>query len=176
MIKDYLGDGNNLNCSIEYLQEESPLGTAGCLSLLSKKHLNKPLFMMNADILTKVNFTQLLDFHLKAETSITMCVRNYTHQIPYGVIKTNDHLIESIDEKPTKVSKVNAGIYVIDPDTIKNLTKGKNIDMPSLINNELEKNSSSVSVFPIHEYWLDIGQIEDYQKAQVDFISNFSNE
>ena len=176
MIKDYLGDGNNLNCSIEYLQEESPLGTAGCLSLLSKKHLNKPLFMMNADILTKVNFTQLLDFHLKAKTSITMCVRNYTHQIPYGVIRTNDHLIESIDEKPTKVSKVNAGIYVIDPDTIKNLTKGKNIDMPSLINNELEKNSSSVSVFPIHEYWLDIGQIEDYQKAQVDFISNFSNE
>ena len=105
-----------------------------------------------------------------------MCVRNYTNQIPYGVIRTNDHLIESIDEKPTKVSKVNAGIYVVNPDTIKNLTKGKNIDMPSLINNELEKNSSSVSVFPIHEYWLDIGQIEDYQKAQVDFISNFSNE
>ena len=62
---------------------------------------------------------------------------------------------------------------LLTPDTIKNLTKGKNIDMPSLINNELEKNSSSVSVFPIHEYWLDIGQIEDYQKAQVDFISNF---
>lgn len=176
MIKDYLEDGKNLNCSIEYLQEESPLGTAGCLSLLSENHLDKPILMMNADILTKVNFTQLLDFHLKVKSSITMCVRNYTHQIPYGVIRTNDHLIESIDEKPIKVSKVNAGIYIVNPKVIKNLIKGRNIDMPSLINNELEKNKSSVSVFPIHEYWLDIGQIEDYQKAQVDFISNFSNE
>ena len=95
MIKDYLGNGDTLNCSIEYLQEESPLGTAGCLSLLHPNHINHPIFMMNADILTKVNFTQLLDFHLKAKTSITMCVRNYTHQIPYGVIRTKNHLIET---------------------------------------------------------------------------------
>ncbi len=176
MIQDFLGKGENLNCSIEYLKEESPLGTAGCLSLLSDKHLNKPIFIMNADILTKVNFTQLLDFHIKAKSSITMCVRNYMHQIPYGVIRTNEHLIESIDEKPTQVAKVNAGIYIVNPEIIKNLKKGKSLDMPTLINNELEKNNSSVSVFPIHEYWLDIGQIEDYQKAQVDFISNFSNE
>ena len=176
MIKDYLGNGDALNCSIEYLQEESPLGTAGCLSLLPQNHINHPIFMMNADILTKVNFTQLLDFHLKANTSITMCVRNYTHQIPYGVVRTRNHLIESIDEKPTSISKVNAGIYVINPESIKNLIKGENIDMPSLINQELKKNNSSVSVFPIHEYWLDIGQIEDYQKAQVDFISNFTHE
>lgn len=175
MIKDYLGHGENLNCSIEYLQEELPLGTAGCLSLLSENHLDKPIFMMNADILTKVNFNQLLDFHTKAKTSITMCVRNYTHQIPYGVIKTKNHLIESIDEKPTKVSKVNAGIYIVNSEIIKSLDKGVNLDMPSLINNALEKKKSAVSVFPIHEYWLDIGQIEDYQKAQVDFISNFSN-
>lgn len=176
MIKDYLGDGKNLNCSIEYLQEDYPLGTAGCLSLLSEYHLNKPIFMMNADILTKVNFNNLLDFHIKAKSSITMCVRHYTHQIPYGVIKTNNHFIESIDEKPTIVSKVNAGIYVINSDIIKLLDKGIKIDMPSLINNELEKNKAAVNVFPIHEYWLDIGQIEDYKKAQVDFISNFSNE
>ena len=136
--------------------EESPLGTAGCLSLLPQNHINHPIFMMNADILTKVNFTQLLDFHLKANTSITMCVRNYTHQIPYGVVRTRNHLIESIDEKPTSISKVNAGIYVINPESIKNLIKGENIDMLSLINQEL-KNNSSVSVFPIHEYWLDIG-------------------
>ena len=176
MIKNYLGNGKNLNCSIEYLEEESPLGTAGCLSLLSDTHLGKPVFMMNADILTNVNFTQLLDFHLKAKTAITMCVRNYTHQIPYGVIRTNNHLIESIDEKPTQVSKVNAGIYIVNPETITNLQQVKNLDMPALINSELEKNSSAVSVFPIHEYWLDIGQIADYQKAQVDFISNFSND
>ena len=176
MIEGYLGHGENLNCSIEYLQEDSPLGTAGCLSLLADTHLSKPVFMMNADILTNVNFTQLLDFHLAAKTSITMCVRNYTHQIPYGVVRTNNPLIESIDEKPTQVSKVNAGIYIVNPEVIKNLQKGKNLDMPTLINNELEKNSSAVSVFPIHEYWLDIGQIGDYQRAQVDFISNFSNE
>ena len=176
MIKNYLGNGKNLNCSIEYLEEESPLGTAGCLSLLSDTHLGKPVFMMNADILTNVNFTQLLDFHLKAKTAITMCVRNYTHQIPYGVIRTNNHLIEYIDEKPTQVSKVNAGIYIVNHETITNLQQGKNLDMQALINSELEKNSSAVSVFPIHEYWLDIGQIADYQKAQVYFISNFSND
>ena len=176
MVKDFLGDGKNMNCSIEYLEEESPLGTAGCLSLLSETHLKKPVIMMNGDILTKVNFTQLLDFHIKAKTSVTMCARNYTHQIPYGVINTKDHLIESIDEKPTQVSKVNAGIYIVNPETIKNLKSGMNLDMPSLINNELERNNNSVSVFPIHEYWLDIGQMKDYQKAQVDFLSNFSNE
>ena len=176
MIKDYLGHGENLNCSIEYLQEESPLGTAGCLSLLSDTHLRKPVFMMNADILTNVNFTQLLAFHLEAKTSITMCVRNYTHQIPYGVVRTNNHLLKTIDEKPTQVSKVNAGIYIVNPEAVNNLQQGKNLDMPALINNELEKNSSAVSVFPIHEYWLDIGQIGDYQRAQVDFISNFSND
>ena len=176
MVKDFLGDGKNMNCSIEYLEEESPLGTAGCLSLLSEKHLKKPVIMMNGDILTKVNFTQLLDFHIKAKTSVTMCARNYTHQIPYGVINTRDHLIESIDEKPTQVSKVNAGIYIVNPQTIKNLKSGTNLDMPSLINNELERNNNAVSVFPIHEYWLDIGQMKDYQKAQVDFLSNFSNE
>ena len=176
MIEDYLGHGENLNCSIEYLQEDSPLGTAGCLSLLSDTHLRKPVFMMNADVLTNVNFTQLLDFHLAAKTLITMCVRNYTHQIPYGVVRTKNHLIESIDEKPTQVSKVNAGIYIVNPEAIKNLQKGENLDMPTLITNELEQNSSAVSVFPIHEYWLDIGQIGDYQRAQVDFISNFSND
>tara|TARA_B100000085_G_C18518349_1_gene502635 strand:+ start:335 stop:1399 length:1065 start_codon:yes stop_codon:yes gene_type:complete len=176
MIQEYLGTGKNLGCSIEYLEEKSPLGTAGCLSLLSDNHLKKPIFIMNADILTKVNFNQLLDFHLKAKSLITMCVRNYMHQIPYGVIRTNEHHIESIDEKPTQVAKVNAGIYLVNPEIVANLEKGKYLDMPSLINNELEKNHSAVSVFPIHEYWLDIGQIEDYQKAQVDFISNFSNE
>ena len=65
---------------------------------------------------------------------------------------------------------------MVNPEIVANLEKGKYLDMPNLINNELEKNNSAVSVFPIHEYWLDIGQIEDYQKAQVDFISNFSNE
>ena len=121
----------NLGCSIEYLEEKSPLGTAGCLSLLSDNHLKKPIFIMNADILTKVNFNQLLDFHLKAKSLITMCVRNYMHQIPYGVIRTNEHHIESIDEKPTQVAKVNAGIYLVNPEIVANLEKGKYLDMPS---------------------------------------------
>ena len=128
----------------------------------------KPIFIMNADILTKVNFNQLLDFHLKAKSLITMCVRNYMHQIPYGVIRTNEHHIESIDEKPTQVAKVNAGIYLVNPEIVANLEKGKYLDMPSLINNELEKNHSAVSVFPIHEYWLDIGKKNDFDKAQND--------
>ena len=101
-----------------------------------------------------------------------MCVRNYTHQIPYGVIRTKNHLIETIDEKPTTVSKVNAGIYVINPETIKSLTKGENIDMPSLINAELKRNNSSVSVFPIHEYWLDVGKKEALDIARKDWQIN----
>ena len=175
MIKDHLGDGSNLNCTIEYIEEKTPRGTAGCLSLIEKKSLSSHVFLMNADVLTNVNFKQLLDFHENTTASITMCVRDYTHQIPYGVVSSNNEYIESIEEKPTNTSKVSAGIYVINNKVLHKLNKGEHLDMPALISKEIKEKESSVVAFPIHEYWLDIGQIGDYKRAQVDFISNFLN-
>ena len=128
---------------------------------------------MNADLLTNVNFQQLLDFHENSAASITMCVRNYTHQIPYGVVSSNNEYIESIEEKPTNTSKISAGIYVINNKVLQKLNKEEYVDMPTLISKQIKEKASSVVAFPIHEYWLDIGQIGDYKRAQVDFISNF---
>jgi dTDP-glucose pyrophosphorylase len=176
MIKDYLGDGSKYNCSISYIEENNPLGTAGCLSLINSSEINEPFFVMNADILTKVNFKQLIEFHQSSKAKITMCVRNFYYDIPYGVVSSKNSYVKSIDEKPKISSKVNAGIYVLDSDLLNNFPKDLYMDMPSLINETASKKESSVAAFPIYEYWLDIGQIGDYKRAQIDFISNFLNE
>lgn len=94
------------------MEESQRLGTAGALGLIQES-LSFPLIVMNGDIMTKVNFQQLLKFHEESQTSGTMCVREYDFQVPYGVIQLDDHQIQSIEEKPVQRFFVNAGIYVL---------------------------------------------------------------
>lgn len=171
MIMDYFGDGTKWGIDIQYIHEEKRLGTAGALSLLPFKP-DKPFFVMNGDLLTKVNFKLLMDFHNESRSQATMCVREYDFQIPYGVVKLDKQKLVSIEEKPIHRSFVSAGIYVLDPVALDFIPENTFYDMPTLFEKMIEHNYSS-TVFPIREYWCDIGQIEDYNKANQDYDEVF---
>jgi len=168
MVRDYFGDGSKWNVNIKYVFEESPLGTAGSLGLLPKNIPDLPILMMNGDLLTKVDFIELLNFHLGHGADATMCVREYDFQVPYGVVQSKNHLITSIEEKPKHSFFVNAGIYVLNPSMFQDIDGKSYIDMPNLIQNKID-NSGQVNMFPVHEYWLDIGHINQFEKAQEDY-------
>jgi NDP-sugar pyrophosphorylase family protein len=114
----------------------------------------------------------LLAFHLEHQAEATMCVREYNFQIPYGVVKMDKHRLVGIDEKPTQRFFVNAGIYVLEPKALDLLPKDTYFDMPSLFAKVIEKNGET-TVFPIREYWLDIGQVNDYERANGEFAEVF---
>ena len=173
MIKKYFGNGKSLGCKIRYLSEKRKLGTAGALSLLPLKP-RKPVIVMNGDLLTKINFNQLLDFHRQHKASATMCIREYDLQVPYGVVKMNEHLIREIEEKPIHKFFVNAGIYVFEPKVFRRIPRNKPLDMPRLLQS-LTKAKQHVAAFPIREYWLDIGRMDDLDRANQEFTTIFNN-
>ena len=167
MVQEYFGDGSNLNVSIRYIYENEPLGTAGSLGLLPDNLPKLPILMMNGDLLTKVDFKELLRFHLQEGEDVTMCVREYDFQIPYGVVETDGKHVTSIEEKPVHRFFVNAGIYVLNPSML-DMVDGKSyLDMPKLLEQKMRE-SGKISMFPVHEYWLDIGQIKQFDQAQRD--------
>lgn len=170
MIMEHFGDGSKWGVNITYIHEKQPLGTGGALGLLPQDIPNLPLIMMNGDILTNIDFQKLLTFHINENADATMCVREYEYQIPYGVIQGRAGKITSMQEKPIQLFHINAGIYVLNPDTLESVKKNQNIDMPTLLEQKIAKNGN-VMMFPIHEYWLDIGRMEDYQRAQADIYS-----
>lgn len=172
MIEEYFGDGSQWGADIRYIREDRRMGTAGALGLLPEKP-SQPILIMNGDLLTKVNFQHLLDFHIENKAKATMCVREYNYQVPYGVVKVDkQHLIEII-EKPVQRFFVNAGIYVLDPKVLKIIPKNEYFDMPSLFS-ELNKTKHETCVFPVREYWIDIGQKIDFEKANGEFSGVFA--
>lgn len=171
MIKDYFGDGSRFGVKIDYIEETKRLGTAGALSLMKDKP-QEPFFVMNADLLTNVNFSHLLDFHSFENATATMCVREYDFQVPYGVIKTNEGKITSIVEKPIQKFFVNAGIYVLSPHVFNEIPDNEFYDMPTVFNTLIKKEKTTIS-FPIHEYWLDIGKMDDFEQAQIEYETIF---
>jgi len=167
MIIDYFGDGSKWGVSIVYLEENKPLGTAGSLNLISE-HLVDPMFVLNADVLTRVDFKNLLRFHLEEAAEATICVREISTKIPYGVVELASNEITAIQEKPEISHFVNAGIYVINPSFLEFIPSNQFFDMPDLINTALI-NNKKVRAFPVHEYWLDVGLPETFKLASVDW-------
>lgn len=171
LIMNYLGDGSKWGVDIRYIHEEKKMGTAGPLSLLEEKP-DLPFFVMNGDLLTKVNFQQLLDFHNAHRAIGTMCVREYDHQVPYGVVKLDRQRLVGIEEKPVQRFFVNAGIYVLDPVVIESIPYNEYYDMPSLFQQMVERKQETIA-FPIREYWMDIGRIADFERANLEFAEVF---
>ncbi|ASU23366.1 alcohol dehydrogenase [Vibrio qinghaiensis] len=168
LIHAHFGDGSELGVNITYVHEEFPLGTGGALGLLPKGlPEGLPLIMMNGDVLTKVDFQRLLDFHVSHDADATMCVREYDYQIPYGVINGEGNKITSMVEKPIQRFFVNAGIYVVSPRVIQSVPENHRIDMPTLLEQHMQERDK-ILMFPIHEYWLDIGRMDDFKRAQAD--------
>lgn len=170
-IIDHFGDGSRFGVKINYVSEDKPLGTAGALSLIDEP--DTPLLVINGDILTQVDFSAMLAFHKEQEAVLTVGVRQYEFQIPYGVIECEGANICRLKEKPVQKFLVNAGIYLLEPEVQKMVSPGEFTNMTDLIE-ELIELGKTVTSFPVMEYWLDIGQIADYNKAQND-VTNFGN-
>ena len=168
MIQEYFGDGSKWGISINYVYEEQPLGTGGALGLLPKNLPDLPVIMMNGDVLTKVDLEALLSFHNKNNANATISVREYEYQVPFGVIESEGNNITSMVEKPIQRFHVNAGIYVVGRKIIEQVNDNEVIDMPTLLGRFL---GDSVLMFPFYEYWLDIGRMDDYKRAQSDIYT-----
>lgn len=169
-IREYFGNGSQWKININYVHEELPLGTGGALGLLPKDIPDLPVIMMNGDVLTNVDLQQLLIFHTESCADVTMCVRKYEYQVPYGVIEGKGNRVINMTEKPIQCYFVNAGIYVVDSDVVKSVPVNFKIDMPKLLERKMEL-GRNILMFPIHEYWMDIGRMDDFKQAQYDISS-----
>jgi dTDP-glucose pyrophosphorylase/predicted transcriptional regulator len=169
-IRDYFGDGSNKGVNITYVHEQSPLGTGGALGLLPEKMAKLPLVLINGDILTKVDFGKLIEFHDKNKAESTMCVREYEYQVPFGVVEGEGNNVTSMIEKPIQRFFINAGIYILNSSVIDTVKPHNYLDMPTLLEQQIAK-SQTVVKFPIYEYWLDIGRMDDFNRAQRDYSS-----
>jgi dTDP-glucose pyrophosphorylase len=165
VIRNHFGDGSRFGVSVEYLLEEEPLGTAGALRLL--RAWDSPVLVMNGDLLTGLNFRAFHSFHRQQRAAMTVGVREYEVRVPYGVVETSGVMVQRVVEKPLMRYFVNGGIYLISPEVAPMLPPGGRLDMPDLIN-RLAEEARGVVGYPIREYWLDIGQMEDYQRANAD--------
>lgn len=164
-IIEYFGDGQAFGVELNYVTEDHPLGTAGALGFMEAP--KEPLLVINGDILTRVDFRAMLDFHREQRAHMTVAVRQYEFRVPYGVVETDGLTIIGILEKPVVRHFINAGIYLLNPEVCRFIPKGQPYDMPDLIS-RLVADGRRVVSFPVREYWLDIGQVKDYEKALAD--------
>lgn len=169
IIREHFGNGEKFDVQIQYVHENDPLGTGGALSLLPKEEIKLPFVVINGDVLTNMNFGKLLDFHEKNQSIATMCVREFQYQIPYGVVNSEDNVIQSMTEKPSYFFDINTGIYVISPELLTQVN-AEFIGMPTILEQQIALQQKIMS-YSLHEYWLDIGQMEDYNRAQRDIIN-----
>jgi dTDP-glucose pyrophosphorylase/CBS domain-containing protein len=164
-IVDHFGDGTDFGVTMTYVQEDEPLGTGGALGLIP--NAGEPLLVINGDILTQVDFRALLAFHRENGADLTVGVRRYTFNVPYGVVETTGARVVRIEEKPEMSFFVNAGIYLLEPGISDYVRGGVSLNMTDLIQTVVEAGRVVVS-FPVLEYWMDIGRTDDYLQAQVD--------
>ena len=157
-IQNYFEDGSRWNICINYLEEDKSLGTAGSLSLFPHQP-KQPILVLNGDVLTKVDYNHLIQFHEKHVADISLCVRKHSTKIPYGIVSMNDLHVLALEEKPILTHFINAGIYVLEPCVLNLVSKDTYFDMPQLIKLAKEK-KYKINAFPIHEYWQDLGYPE----------------
>jgi len=165
IIAEHFGDGRDFRVEIQYVNEAEPLGTAGALSLVAETP--EPLLVINGDILTRVDYRAMLDFHREHQADMTVAVRTHELRVPYGVVETDGVAVRGISEKPVVKQFINAGIYLLNPDVRRAIPTGRAYDMTELIA-QLVAERRCVICFPVHEYWIDIGQADDYRRALAD--------
>jgi dTDP-glucose pyrophosphorylase len=170
-IHSHFGDGSAFGVNISYLREDQPMGTAGALNLLTEQP-SLPVIVTNADLLTKEDFGHMLDRHVESNADATMAVRNYEMQVPFGVVRERDGNIESIEEKPIQHFVVSAGIYVLSPPVLKLIPDNQFFDMPSVFES-MVGHGMKTRCHHIDGYWLDIGRMADYERANTDFAEVF---
>ncbi len=175
MIKDYFGDGSQLNVEINYLSEKQRLGTAGALHMLGND-ISEDIVVMNGDILSKIDLRRLLLFHRRSGSMATMAMKDFEMTVPYGVVDIDDsNTIMALTEKPNHRFFINAGIYALSPSALKLIPENKFFDMPSLFN-LCAKLGHKTKGYPLREYWIDIGHMKDFERANFEYFEHFSEE
>lgn len=171
-IEQYFGSGESLGIDIRYLREQQRMGTAGALSLLPEPP-EEPFIVTNADLLTREDHAGMLDRHVDSKAAATMAVREYEMQVPFGVVTERDGEIESIEEKPVQRFVVSAGMYVLSPELLPLVPQNQFFDMPSLFD-AASRRGLRTRTHQISGYWLDIGRLSDYERANLDFPNVFA--
>jgi dTDP-glucose pyrophosphorylase/CBS domain-containing protein len=164
-ISDHFGDGSSFGVELNYVNEDKPLGTGGALGLIAAP--KEPLLVINGDILTKVDFRAMLAYHQEQRAVMTVAVKQYDINVPYGVIECEGPRVCALKEKPQMHLLVNAGVYLLEPKVYEFIPNGEHFNMTDLIQWLLDTDHI-VASFPIIEYWVDIGQLADYEQAQND--------
>ena len=170
VIENYFENGKKFDVNIKYLREKEKLGTVGCLSLIEEE-IKEPIFLMNGDILTNLDFLDMLNFHNSNKFDLTIAAATYSHYIPYGVLNVKNNQLISIDEKPTKEYLISGGIYILNPNLL-DIVPNSYYDMPMLIDKLLKENKK-IGVYLIKNEWIDIGHIEDFYKAQLKYQGDY---
>ena len=165
VIEKHFRDGSEFGVDIEYVDEEEPLGTAGALSLMEAT--DEPLLVINGDIVTEVDLRAMLDYHTEHRADMTVALRYHEYRVPFGVVDLRGVELASIREKPTERFLINAGIYLVGSRACARVPKGRRYDMTDLIR-DIVADGMRVVGFPVQEYWLDVGRMEDYEKAQAE--------
>ncbi|MBF0142929.1 MAG: nucleotidyltransferase family protein [Magnetococcales bacterium] len=172
MIKEHFGDGNRWGVEIRYLEERERLGTAGSLALLPEVP-REPFFVMNGDLLTRIHYPQILEFHQDHGAFATICVRRVEETVPYGVVELDRHQLIDIEEKPVRAYHVNAGIYLLDPVVLPLLPGNhERFDMTDLFRKVIARGWPTAA-FPFLDYWLDIGRMPDFHRANLEYPEVF---
>jgi dTDP-glucose pyrophosphorylase len=164
MIEEYFGDGSRFGVKIDYLREQTSLGTVGALTLFARRP-ETPFVVTNGDVITDIRYGELLDFHVRYDAAATMAVRVHEWQHPFGVVQINGVDIVGFEEKPIARTHINAGVYALSPDTLEFLVHGEHCDMPTLFERIQAKTLRTVA-YPMHEPWLDVGKPEDLKLAR----------
>lgn len=167
LVREALGTGERMGVSLRYVVEKERMGTAGALALLPETP-DRPICVANADILTTMSFARLFDYHWHHRAAITVAAVGYVSHIPYGVLRTAGHYMLQMDEKPAERALVSGGIYVLDPEVLRFIRGRAPLDMPDLVADVLAE-GLPVCVFPILEKWLDVGRLEDLERARTEF-------
>ena len=164
-IKRYLGNGNKLKVNIIYIHEKKTLGTAGSLSLIDLKNTIFPIIVTNSDLISEIDYNNLIDYHNYKKSDLTICAKNKVFKMPYGEILQYHDQVKRITEKPSIYHLVNAGVYVVNKVLVKNLKKNNKLMMNELISQQLKKNKNVFS-YPIYENWIDIGNKGDFYNSR----------
>lgn len=166
VIESHFADGSRFGCEIKYIREEKRLGTAGALSLIDEPN-DLPVIVANGDLVLQASIAAMLDHHEQCGAAATMAVRTYEYQVPYGVIRTRESRMIGIEEKPREKHLIAAGLYVLSEAARRLVPADIFYDMPQLFA-EIVRQEGHATVYPIEGYWADIGQAEDYARAQED--------
>jgi NDP-sugar pyrophosphorylase family protein len=163
-IEDHFGDGRDYGCRIEYLREEEPRGSGGALSLLPERP-ETPLLVMNGDLVTSIDVQAFLDHHEEKDWIASVGVREYQHTVPFGCVEAVDGRVRHLEEKPTLVRRINAGIYAIEPSLLSHVPAHGVFTMPALLDGCLRR-GEPVGAFAIQEDWIDVGGADQLRRAR----------